>query len=149
MFTIRTEGMLKLGYNVVILLTTTTNGSAAYGALGQWELAEADAKECVQCNPGFAKGYHRLANAQKQLGKTDEAIATLKAAQTISPESANVPGIKKLMHELSKEKPGGAGQGGRPLPAGVAKELQELQPKFYGIQREVEQVSTSQRLLSC
>ncbi|GLD97465.1 hypothetical protein PINS_up006149 [Pythium insidiosum] len=121
-----------------------SNRSAAYGAAGQWELAEADAKECVRLSPGFAKGYHRLANAQKQLGKNAEALATLKAAQSTS-EADKVPGIKKLMRDLSVEggsAAGGMTVGGRVVPPAIAKELQELQPQVLSIQRELEQIES-------
>lgn len=87
-------------------------------------------------------GYHRLASAQKQLGKTAEAIATLKAAQSNTADAAKVPAIKKLLRDLNQESSGSqaASQGGRQLPPAIAKELQELQPQFLNIQREVEQV---------
>ncbi|RLN98401.1 hypothetical protein BBJ28_00013022 [Nothophytophthora sp. Chile5] len=120
--------------------------SAAYGALGQWELAGADAKECVQRNPKFAKGYHRLANAQQQLGHRAEAIATLKAAQSSATDPEKVPGIKKLLRQLNQEEAaanpaaGSAQGGGRQVPTHIAKELQELQPKFMNVKREVEQI---------
>lgn len=120
-----------------------SNRSAAYGALGQWELAEADAKECVQRNASFAKGYHRLANAQKQMGRTVEAIATLKTAQANATDVEKVPGIKKLLRELTQAAAPSANAqtpGTRTVPAAIAKELQELQPQFMSIQREVEQV---------
>lgn len=121
--------------------------SAAYGAVGNWEQAEADAQECVKRNPQFAKGYHRLANAQKQLGRNAEAIATLRAAQANAADAGKNPGIKKLLRDLNQEaSPASAqagtvtGPGGRALPPHVAKELQELQPQFMNIQREVEQI---------
>ncbi|DAZ92711.1 TPA: hypothetical protein N0F65_012836, partial [Lagenidium giganteum] len=109
-----------------------SNRSAAYGALGQWEKAEEDAKKCVEKNPGFAKGYHRLANAQRQLGKTNEAIMTLRAAQSAAPDS-------KMLRDLNQEA-GPVTHGGRTLPPAIAKELQELQPQMMSIQREVEQI---------
>lgn len=118
-----------------------SNRSAAYGAAGNWELAEADAKECVRRNPSFAKGYHRLANAQKQLGKNAEAIATLRAAQSTLADAEKVPGIKKLLRDLNQESAGPA-TGGRSIPPAIAKELQELQPQFLSIQRELEQIGS-------
>ncbi|RLN62814.1 hypothetical protein BBP00_00004513 [Phytophthora kernoviae] len=123
-----------------------SNRSAAYGALGQWEMAETDAKGCVQRNAKFAKGYHRLANAQQMLGRKTEAIATLKKAQSEAQDPEKVPGIKKLLRQLNQEmapKPTGAGaQGGRQVPTHIAKELQELQPQFAKIKREIEQIES-------
>ncbi|KAG7375994.1 hypothetical protein PHYPSEUDO_014702 [Phytophthora pseudosyringae] len=121
-----------------------SNRSAAYGAMGKWELAEKDAQECVKRNPEFAKGYHRLANAQQQLGRKKEAIETLKAALTTATDPEKVPGIKKLLRQLNQEvapKSAASTQGGgRQVPMHIAKELQELQPQFQKIQRELEQI---------
>lgn len=118
--------------------------SAAYGALFKWELAEKDAQECVKRNPKFAKGYHRLANAQSQLGRKKEAIETLKTALTTATDPEKAPGIKKLLRQLNQElaaKSAAPAQGGgRQVPAHIAKELQELQPQFQKIQRELEQI---------
>uniref|UniRef100_K3WP51 Uncharacterized protein n=1 Tax=Globisporangium ultimum (strain ATCC 200006 / CBS 805.95 / DAOM BR144) TaxID=431595 RepID=K3WP51_GLOUD len=123
-----------------------SNRSAAYGAVGNWAQAEVDAQECVKRNPSFAKGYHRLANAQKQLGRNADAIATLQAAQANAADAGKNPGIKKLLRDLNQESgaasgaPTVMGPGGRALPPAVAKELQELQPQFMTIQREVDQI---------
>ncbi|CEG39483.1 small glutamine rich tetratricopeptide repeat-containing partial [Plasmopara halstedii] len=121
-----------------------SNRSAAYGAMGNWELAEKDAQECVKRNPTFAKGYHRLANAQQQLGRKKEAIETLKIALTAASNPDKVPGIKKLLRQLNEEvtlsstsSPQGVS---RQVPAHVAKELQELQPQFQKIQHESDQI---------
>lgn len=125
--------------------------SAAYGAMGDWEHAEVDAQACVTRNPQFAKGYHRLANAQKQLGRHADAIATLRAAQTNAADANRNPGIKKLLRDLNAEaeaegdgakrsSAAPAPSGTRTVPAHIAKELQELQPQFLSIQREVEQL---------
>jgi hypothetical protein len=147
------------------LVVAATLCSAAWGALNKWELAEVDARECVKINPQFAKGeplqraydairargwrsccwagYHRLASAQKKLGKTSEAIATLKAAQSNTADAEKVPAIKKLLRDLNQEASKGAAPaaaGGRQLPPAVAKELQELQPPFLNNQRDVEPV---------
>ncbi|GMF19719.1 unnamed protein product [Phytophthora lilii] len=117
--------------------------TAAYGAVGKWDLAEADAKECVKRNPKFAKGYHRLANAQQQLGRKQEAIETLKTAQSTATDPEKVPGIKKLLRQLNQEvAPKPAQSGGRQVPMHIAKELQELQPQFQKIQRELEQIES-------
>ncbi|CAI5747325.1 unnamed protein product [Peronospora destructor] len=121
-----------------------SNRSAAYGALGKWELAEQDAQECVKRNLKFAKGYHRLANAQQQLGRKKEAIDTLKTALSSATEPEKVPGIKKLLRQLNQElvpKSAVSNQGGgRQVPTHIAKELQELQPQYQKIQREFEQI---------
>ncbi|KAI9908665.1 hypothetical protein PsorP6_003230 [Peronosclerospora sorghi] len=121
-----------------------SNRSAALGALGKWELAEQDAQECVKRNPTFAKGYHRVANAQQQLGRKKEAIETLKTAQNVATDLDKMPGIKKLLRQLTQEvapksaapSPGGS----RHVPTHIAKELQELQPQFLKLQHELAQI---------
>jgi chaperonin cofactor prefoldin len=118
-----------------------SNRSAAYGAVNKWQQAEQDAKECVKINPKFAKGYHRLANAQQQLGRKKEAVETLETAMSTATDPEKVPGIKKLLRQLKNElAPKPAQGGGRQVPAHIAKELQELQPQFQKIQREMEQI---------
>jgi chaperonin cofactor prefoldin len=111
-----------------------SNRSAAYGAVNKWQQAEQDAKECVKINPKFAKGYHRLANAQQQLGRKKEAVETLETAMSTATDPEKVPGIKKLLRQLKNElAPKPAQGGGRQVPAHIAKELQK-------IQREMEQI---------
>ncbi|CAK4218767.1 unnamed protein product [Aphanomyces euteiches] len=102
-----------------------SNRSAAYGALNMWEKAEQDAKECVRLNPSFKKGLLRLANAQRQLGKNDEAMATMALAN-----GGSVP-AKRTKQETSA-----------PLPQSVQKELQELQPQFQSLHRELETIES-------
>ena len=126
--------------------------SAAYGASGQWERAEEDAKLCVQKNPSFAKGnathmtqdntlsnfvglvgYHRLANAQKYLGKPEEASATLRSA----------PPTRRLSKEDQESKTNlmpRKGSGPSVLTPAVMDELRDLQPQLVSIQRELEMV---------
>uniref|UniRef100_A0AAV1UBZ7 Uncharacterized protein n=1 Tax=Peronospora matthiolae TaxID=2874970 RepID=A0AAV1UBZ7_9STRA len=122
-----------------------SNRSAAYGAVAKWDLAEQDAQECVKRKPEFAKGYHRLANAQHQLGRKKEAIETLQTAQRVATDPEKVPGIKKLLRQLQQElapKSTLPLEGGntRQVPGHIAKELQELQPQFQKIERESEQI---------
>ncbi|OQR88029.1 hypothetical protein ACHHYP_07687 [Achlya hypogyna] len=98
-----------------------SNRSAAYGAINKWEQAEQDAKECVRLNPSFKKGLLRLANAQRQLGKNDEAVATMALA------NGGPAPTKRAKQETA-------------LPASVQKELQELQPQFQTLHRELETI---------
>nr|CCA24666.1 conserved hypothetical protein [Albugo laibachii Nc14] len=113
-----------------------SNRSAAYGASGQWERAEEDAKLCVQKNPSFAKGYHRLANAQKYLGKPEEASATLRSA----------PPTRRLSKEDQESKTNlmpRKGSGPSVLTPAVMDELRDLQPQLVSIQRELEMSKAS------
>ncbi|ETV87628.1 hypothetical protein H257_01134 [Aphanomyces astaci] len=102
-----------------------SNRSAAYGALNNWEKAEADAQECARLNPSFKKGLLRLANAQRQLGKNEAAMATMALAN-----GGGVP-AKRAKQESAA-----------PLPSSVQKELQELQPQFQSLHRELETIDS-------
>lgn len=112
--------------------------SAAYGALGNWAKAEEDAAQCVSINTKFAKGFARLANAQKHLGKTSEAVATLKKGQAV--DSGNSE-INRLLREMRKDVQASQPQQPRSLPPGVSKELEELQPQYKSVHRELEQIA--------
>ncbi|RQM21876.1 hypothetical protein B5M09_001199 [Aphanomyces astaci] len=70
-----------------------------------------------------ATGLLRLANAQRQLGKNEAAMATMALAN-----GGGVP-AKRAKQESAA-----------PLPSSVQKELQELQPQFQSLHRELETV---------
>ena len=56
-----------------------------YLAKEEWDKAEADASKCVELNDVFIKGYFRLATAQMELGKYDEAMATARKGTQKNP----------------------------------------------------------------
>jgi chaperonin cofactor prefoldin len=68
--------------------------SASYAGLEKWELAVADAKECIRLDPSFIKGYYRLANAQMSQSKYDSAIQTIR--QGLLLENNNSQLMKQL-----------------------------------------------------
>ena len=91
-------------------------------------------------SPKFAKGYARLANAQRHLGKMKEAMESLERGAKIDAGNAE---INRLLREMKKET-GNASQGNRQpkaLPPAVSKELEELQPQFRNVTRELDQIA--------
>jgi stress-induced-phosphoprotein 1 len=57
--------------------TYWSNRSASYAGLGDWENAANDASECVKADKNFVKGYFRLALAQKNLQRFEQALETI------------------------------------------------------------------------
>ncbi|KAL3230034.1 Heat shock protein STI1 [Nakaseomyces bracarensis] len=57
-----------------------SNRSASYASLKKFNEALSDAKECVQINPTWSKGYNRLGAAHLGLGDLDEAEGSYKKA---------------------------------------------------------------------
>ncbi|KAM3575774.1 hypothetical protein VYU27_002262 [Nannochloropsis oceanica] len=57
--------------------TYWSNRSASYAGLGDWENAANDASECLKANKIFVKGYFRLALAQKNLQRYEQALETI------------------------------------------------------------------------
>jgi tetratricopeptide (TPR) repeat protein len=80
-----------------------SNRSACYGSKGQWEQAAVEAAECVAKNNKFVKGYYRLAMAQYEMNKLEEAAATVKAGLQVSalPPLPPLPARGRLSHFLS------------------------------------------------
>lgn len=118
-----------------------SNRSASYGALGKWAEAKADAKQCVALKPHFAKGFARLANAQRHLGQMTEAMESLKQGAKIDAGNGE---INRVMRDMKKEAAGSGSMNQRPpmvLSPAVSKELEELQPQFRSVSRELEQIS--------
>eukprot|EP00953_Heterococcus_sp_UTEX-ZZ885_P033088 17240-Heterococcus_DN1.PRE.1 len=75
-----------------------SNSSMARAALNQWFESEADAARAVQLVPGFVKGYYRVAKAQLEQGKCEQAIASAAAGLALDPtdRSGSVKDFQKL-----------------------------------------------------
>ena len=63
------------------------------------EKARSDAAACVNLEPKFGKGYHRLASSLKALGRIDEARAVLR----MGVEKAALPADRKALGDFLKE----------------------------------------------
>lgn len=53
-----------------------SNRSACHASKGAWQPSLDDAALCLSKDPKFIKGYYRLATAQTELGRFDDADAT-------------------------------------------------------------------------
>ena len=85
-------------------MLTKEEAIAAAGDLwdeAKWEAAEKDGDMCVKLNAGFAKGYHRLANAQYLLEKYDEAMATVTEGLK---KDGGFAELKKLKNKIKAKK---------------------------------------------
>jgi tetratricopeptide (TPR) repeat protein len=98
------------------------NRAAAHGCVGDWEASALDAQACVEREPGFVKGWFRLAKARtqlKQLPAAHEAIQTgLRtaeegAAAAAAEGAAAVGGPLEEMRALLAEIEAGLGQAER------------------------------------
>lgn len=77
--------------------------------MGNFTDAAADAEKCIALDPSFVKGYYRLANAQFELEKYDEAIATIRSGLQKDPTMSE---LTKLLRKI-KQRKGGKGGGQR------------------------------------
>ena len=109
-----------------------SNRSASYAALAQWQSAEEDARSCIEMKPSFAKGYARLANAQRHGGKEKEALLTLEEGKKVDSTSPDINALLREMTSNDKTK--------NTIAPAIAAELSVLQPQYKSIVRELEQV---------
>lgn len=115
------------------------NRSAVYLAKKDWENAELDAAKCVEMERKFVKGYFRLATAQVEQDKIDEATATVRAGlkeNEGSPELNRLLRVCKAKKEQLKKGPGSKQNQGGPTP-----EMLELHEKLQSTGRELNQVN--------
>ncbi|CAM9852462.1 unnamed protein product, partial [Ectocarpus sp. 6 AP-2014] len=61
------------------------NRSAAHGGLGAWALAAADARRSVELEPGYTKGFYRLAQALIALDELAEAESAIENGLSADP----------------------------------------------------------------
>jgi len=77
-----------------------SNRCAAYAGMGNFEAAKADGERCVATNPGFVKGYFRLASALKELGDFVNAEKTIKRGLQVQGDH---PDLLRLRGEIEAE----------------------------------------------
>jgi len=116
---------LKFAKNDETKALCLSNRSAANQALKKWAEAVVDAKDCLNLKPGFAKGYYRLAIAQKKLGQFKEALETVNGGLKIAPGDAS---LKKARMGIIKKMKLGALTGSSSRGGGISQErMQEIQ----------------------
>jgi stress-induced-phosphoprotein 1 len=79
--------------------TYWSNRSASYAGLGDWENAANDAAECVKANKKFVKGYFRLALAQKNLQRYEQALDTIMKGLGIDFGNSDLKSMKKEIED--------------------------------------------------
>lgn len=110
----------------------TSPTSASYGALGQWQLAVDDAKECIRLDPTFVKGYYRLASAQLELEDYDPAMSTIRQGLAVDNNNAQLSKLLRIIQQqkkLAQAKQNQQQVNALPqqMDSTTAQELQELQ----------------------
>ena len=105
-----------------------SNRSACRCALGEYEGALADAEECIQQAPSWAKGYARLGAALHGLHRLDDAVRAYESGLKLDPTSAALSdGLRDALHRRRA-------QGGRweVFVDGTAPELRGTTPDNRG-----------------
>lgn len=80
-------------------VTFYSNRSACYAALGRWQEAAEDGRQCIMADKNFVKGYFRQALALQNLGNLDTAQEAVKRGLGIDPQNAD---LKKMSKELDE-----------------------------------------------
>jgi tetratricopeptide (TPR) repeat protein len=117
-----------------------SNLSACYASLKRWEEAMQAAMTCVSKDDKFVKGYLRLAAAQSELNKYDDAETTLRAALTLEPQNTLVGQQLKKLKEKKQAILAAAAKPKRQLDEQQRKEIFELQEQTGSYQRDLRTV---------
>ncbi|CAM9894698.1 unnamed protein product [Ectocarpus fasciculatus] len=108
------------------------NRSAARGGLGAWALAAADARRSVELEPGYTKGFYRLAQALIALDELVEADSAIENGLRADPGAQRaMAGLKRRIagsrrrHEqqVGKGAVAATGGGGGGVPKKAAKSI--------------------------
>ena len=112
--------------------------SACYAVMKDWQKAYEDAVVCISKDSKFIKGYYRLASAQTELKKYDDAISTVRAALTIEPGNEV---LARQMNTIQAKKAGKTAQvakkPAKQLDDAQIKELMTLQEETATYSREL------------
>eukprot|EP00903_Cladosiphon_okamuranus_P005751 g5705.t1 len=71
------------------------NRSAAHGGVGAWSLAAADARTSVDLEPGYTKGFYRLAQALIEMDELAEAASAIEDGLRVDPANREIAALKK------------------------------------------------------
>ena len=95
--------------------------SLCHAELKNYVESAKDAEQCIKLEPTFLKGYHRLANAQVEMGDFNTAVTTIRTG--LQKEPAN-PELSRLLRKI-KAKKSTAAQAARREAAGMAPRVDE------------------------
>eukprot|EP00752_Nemacystus_decipiens_P003930 g3598.t1 len=73
------------------------NRSAAFGGLGDWKQAVADARTSIDLAPGYTKGFYRLAQALIEEGELVEAASAIEDGLRVDPANKEIAALKKRL----------------------------------------------------
>eukprot|EP01032_Pedospumella_encystans_P008268 gene8268-9834_t len=119
-----------------------SNRSACHASLKDWQSAFDDALVSISKDPKFIKGYYRLASAQTELGKYDDAETTLRAALTLEPGNDV---LMKQIRTLKTKKAAAVAatktkKATKQLDEATIKEAMELQEQLNAYHRDLRSV---------
>lgn len=80
-------------------VTFYSNRSACYAALGRWQEAAEDGRQCIMTDRNFVKGYFRQALGLQNLGNLDGALEAVKRGLGIDSQNAD---LKKMSREIEE-----------------------------------------------
>jgi len=130
-----------------------SNRSACYGFKGEWEKAAADARQCIELNADFIKGYYRLSTAQLQLLEFSEAETTVRNGLKKEPGNTDlqkqlrVIKAKKASALNRARRAAGSSRESRKADEAHAKEIMEVADAVD--QTTVELQETASKLQTC
>mmetsp|Transcript_30969 Transcript_30969/g.52349 ORF Transcript_30969/g.52349 Transcript_30969/m.52349 type:complete len:259 (-) Transcript_30969:252-1028(-) len=120
-----------------------SNRSACHASLKDWQLAHDDALVSISKDPKFIKGYYRLASAQIEMQKYDDAETTIRAALTLEPGNEV---LMKLLRTLKQKKSAAVTAGKssdkapKQLDEATIKEAMEIQQQLGAYQKDLRAV---------
>lgn len=81
-------------------VTFYSNRSACYAALGKWQEAAEDGRQCIITDKSFVKGYFRSALALQNLGNLEGALDSIKRGLGVDSQNAD---LKKMSREIEEQ----------------------------------------------
>ncbi len=85
-------------------VTFYSNRSACYAAIGRWEEAAEDGKQCIVTDKTFVKGYFRHALALQNLSNLDGALESVKRGLGIESGNADLKRMSREIEEAQRQK---------------------------------------------
>jgi len=117
-----------------------SNRSLCLAEKKRYAEAKADAEQCVKLEPSFVKGYHRLANAQFELGELDAAASTVREGLKKDP---NMPDLSRLLRKIKAKKAAisSARKGVQTnVSESMRKEIEEMSEQYKQTGRDLSEV---------
>lgn len=116
--------------------------SASYAGLEQWGEAVDDAKECIKLDPGFMKGYYRLATAQLAMKDYDAAMASIKQGLSLDANNSQLLKLMRNIKEAQRTKSVHTTDESK-LDVATSQELYDLQMQLAETTREYNRVQAN------